>query len=565
MKAAAATLAALALAIPAAIGADATTLGVGYICGAEQTAARHATPTPAIMLAGVGNGASPADTGNAQAQAWYVEGLNLYHAFNHNEARAAFARAAELDPKCTLCEWGVALGLGPTLNYGVTEDETALARSHAERAKALVKPGDARAAALIDALIVRYAKDKPLVRDLDFGKAMDELARRYPADDEIANLAAQALMIPGRGGNPTAVARATELVKGVLARHPDDTAAIHYYIHASEFEGRPGDALPYAEKLASLAPGASHLVHMAAHTLMHVGEYEQVAIVDAQALKVDADTEARLGYAGPLSSQIYYVHNYTFGLAGALMAGDGKLALKYADHADLAFPAGDKTPVAIPAGLTRAETAPDRRVTATSKALVAYGRYEPSKALALKDGPGDKLIVKVYRHYARGEAFASRGDAAGVRAEASAIAALVPEATKAGELSAASIGGIAGDVLAGRAAMLDHQPDKAATFFAKAAANQEKTYPANKNFDPPPWWYPVRRSVAAANLAAGKPDDAAREAKASLVDWPQDALALRVLSQAEAKQGHAEAARQHMAQAKRAWHGDLAKVSLDLT
>jgi hypothetical protein len=563
MKAAAATLAALVLAIPAAIGADATTLGVGYICGAEQRGP-VATAANAVMLAGVGNGSSPADTSNAQAQAWYVEGLNLYHAFNHNEARAAFARAAELDAKCALCEWGVALGLGPTLNYGVTEDQTALALSHAQRAKALAKPGDARSKALIDALMVRYAKDKPLVRDLDFGKAMDELARRYPADDEIANEAAQALMIPGRGGNPTAVARATELVKGVLARHPDDTAAIHYYIHATEFAGRPADALPYAEKLAGLAPGASHLVHMAAHTLMHVGEYEQVAVVDAQALKVDADTEKRLAYPGPLSTQIYYVHNYTFGLAGALMAGDGKLALKYADHADIAFPAGDKTPVAVPAGLTRAETAPDRRVTATSKALVAYGRYEPSKALALKDGPSDKLIVKVYRHYARGEAFAARGDAAGVRAEADAVAALVPEATKAGELGAVSIGGIAADVLAGRAAMLDRQPDKAAAFFAKAAASQEKTYPANKNFDPPPWWYPVRRSLAAANLAAGKPDAAVREAKASLADWPQDALALKVLSQAEAKQGHAEAASQHMAEAKRVWHGDLAKVSLDL-
>jgi tetratricopeptide (TPR) repeat protein len=565
MKAAAATLAALVLAIPAAIGADATALGVGYICGAEQSGGRPIGPTAAVMLTGVGNGSSPADTQNAQAQAWYVEGLNLYHAFNHNEARAAFAKAAELDPKCALCEWGVALGLGPTLNYGVTEEQTALALSHAQRAKTLVKPGDARSQALVDALIVRYAKDKPLVRDLDFGEAMDKLAKRYPADDEIANEAAQALMIPGRGGNPTAVARAIALNKGVLARHPDDTAAIHYYIHATEFEGRPGDALPYAEKLAGLAPGASHLVHMAAHTLMHVGEYEQVAIVDAQALKVDADTEKRLAYPGPLSTQIYYVHNYTFGLAGALMSGDAKLALKYADHADVAFPAGDKTPVAVPAGLTRAETAPDRRVTATSKALVAYGRYHPSKALALKEEPGDRLIVKVYRHYARGEAFASRGDAAGVRAEADAIAALVPEATKAGELGASSIGGIAGDVLAGRAAMLDRQPDKAAAFFAKAAASQEKTYPANKNFDPPPWWYPVRRSLAAANLAAGKPDDAAREAKASLVDWPQDALALKVLSAAEAKQGHAADAARHMAEAKRAWHGDLAKVSLDLT
>src|SRR5471030_1310861 len=132
MKAAAAAIAALALAVPTVVGADATTLGVGYICGAEHRGP-VVTAANAVMLAGVGNGSSPADTANAQAQAWYVEGLNLYHAFNHNEARAAFAKAAELDPHCALCEWGVALGLGPTLNYGVTEDETALALSHAQR------------------------------------------------------------------------------------------------------------------------------------------------------------------------------------------------------------------------------------------------------------------------------------------------------------------------------------------------------------------------------------------------------------------------------------------------
>jgi tetratricopeptide (TPR) repeat protein len=558
--AAALSAVALTLALPGVVGADATQVGVGYICGAEHDTTPRATT--AVMLAGVGNGASPADTANAQAQAWYNEGLNLYHAFNHNEAIAAFAKAASLDPTCALCEWGVALSLGPTLNYGVTPGQTALARIHAEAARKLVKPGDARAQALTEAMLVRYDKDRA-DRDLQYGKAMDEIARRYPADDEIADLTAQALMIPGRGENLANDARALELIKAVLSRRPDDTAAIHYYIHATEFVHRPADALPYAERLASLAPGASHLVHMAAHTLMHVGRYEQVAIIDAQALKVDADTEKRLAYAGPLSAQMYYLHNYTFGLAGALMSGDSKLALKYADHADVAFPADDKTPVALPAGLTRSESPADRRTTATAKALVAYGRYEPSKALTLKDEPGDRLIVKVYRHYARGEAFASRSDAAGVRAEAEAIASLVADAGKAGEAGTVNIGGIAGDVLAGRAALLDRQPDKAAALFAQAAADQERIYPASRNFDPPPWWYPVRRSLAAADLAAGKPDDAIREARASLKDWPDDALALKVIAEAEAKQGQSAAASRDLAQAKKVWRGDLAKVSLD--
>ena len=53
MKAAAsvAALAALLFAVPAAVGADATALGIGYICGAEQTGSGRLTPTPAVMLA----------------------------------------------------------------------------------------------------------------------------------------------------------------------------------------------------------------------------------------------------------------------------------------------------------------------------------------------------------------------------------------------------------------------------------------------------------------------------------------------------------------------------------
>src|SRR5258706_9640535 len=120
----AAALAAVALATPSIVGADATQLGVGFICGAEQRGPVKAVKAAdAVMLPGVGNGVSPADTKSPQAQAWYVEGLNLFHAFNHNEARAAFAKAAALDPTCALCEWGVALGLGATLNYGVTSEQ----------------------------------------------------------------------------------------------------------------------------------------------------------------------------------------------------------------------------------------------------------------------------------------------------------------------------------------------------------------------------------------------------------------------------------------------------------
>src|SRR5262245_29082340 len=107
------TAAVALLAIPTVGAQDLPHLGLGYLCGAEQTALGGPAPSAAVLLPGVGNGLSPADTANPEALKWYNQGLNLYHAFNHNEARAAFAKAAELDPNCALCEWGVALGLGP--------------------------------------------------------------------------------------------------------------------------------------------------------------------------------------------------------------------------------------------------------------------------------------------------------------------------------------------------------------------------------------------------------------------------------------------------------------------
>jgi tetratricopeptide (TPR) repeat protein len=547
---AATAFAAFALMVPTAIAADATNLGLGYICGAEHFQPT-AAPAQAVMLQGVGNETSPADTQNRQAQAWYDEGLNLYHAFDHEEAKVAFAKAASLDPACALCQWGVALSLGPTLNYAITPAQTAEALAAADKAASLVRKDDARAQGLIAALQLRYGRQTPdAQREVLYGHAMDALVERYPDDDQIANLTAHALLTPARHDDFSGVPRAEAILKTVLARRPDDTAAIHYYIHATEFADHAGQALPYAERLATLAPGASHLVHMAAHTLMHVGRYEQVAVIDAEALKVDADVKTELGYRGPLSDQRYYLHNYLFGLGGALMAGDSKLAVKYADHAAKAFPAA---------------AAPDRRTTADARSLVAYGRFAPATALALAEQPDAPRFVRIYRHYARGEAFAIRGDVAGVAREAQAIDGLRLEAAKAIETNNSQVAEIAGAVLNGRAAMLSGHPARAATLFAHAAEVQEKAFPFARNFDPPPWWYPVRRSLAAADLKAGRNTEAAQQARASLADWPNDALALRVLSLAEARLGDAGAARAHRLQARRAWRGDLTRTPVDLT
>ena len=74
-------------------------------------------------------------TANAEAQAYFNQGLRLAYAFNHGEAQRAFRKAQKLDPDCAMCFWGEALVLGPNINMPMQEDAVAPAFAAAEKAR----------------------------------------------------------------------------------------------------------------------------------------------------------------------------------------------------------------------------------------------------------------------------------------------------------------------------------------------------------------------------------------------------------------------------------------------
>ncbi|HET9160184.1 MAG TPA: hypothetical protein VFN88_06190 [Caulobacteraceae bacterium] len=537
-------LAAVALAaivVPTASMSQSESIGVAYLCGAE----RRGPPGPEGLkiLPGMGSGGFAIATKNPEAQVWFDYGIKLYHGFYHEEAKVAFDKAAGLDPACAMCAWGQALAHGSTMNYDADEGEIAKARDFAAKAASLTGSENDKNRGLIAAMQARMvgkAGDNGA-----YARAMNQLAAKYPEDKEIAVLDAHAALLQAARTNGFSTIQATVAeLERVLAKHPNDTAAIHYYIHATEFVGDAPKALPYAENLAKLAPDASHLVHMAAHTLIHVGRYEDVGVLNAAAIATDSRFDGAMGYKRAPGQAFYYGHNYAFGLAGAMLAGDRALTLKYVDHAPLAFTE------AVPA---------DRRAGLTSRTFMALGRYDPERALAVPEGPNDSYLMKALRHYGRGEALASRADAAGVRAELKAIRDLDRKKAPQPHTEMAAL---AAQVLEGRALMLSGDQKKAIGAYEKAARMQDRFF--RDSFDPPPWWYPVRRSVAAAELKAGRFRDAEADARESLKGWPEDPLALRVLSEAERGQGQAAKADADLATARKLWRGELDRVSVDL-
>jgi len=517
------------------------------ICGDEAP-----PPAKTELLTGYGNGGFAITTASPRAQAFFDNGMQLGHAFAHKAATAAFAEAARADLACAMCQWGEAWSLGPTINYPIgPDDQKAAAAKVATAERLITAKTPRRERELIAALKLRYVNGGGMgAGDIAFARAMDALADKYPADDEIATIAADAWMIPAALNYVTSkLDRSVELLERVLRRNPTYTPAIHFYIHATEMRGFPKRAERYANALPALAAGSSHLIHMPSHTFYWVGRYQDAAAVNVRAAALGlADARiAGMTKAGSEWSQPYHGHNVQFGIGGALLSGDAGDALALSG------------PMLVEAGKLPVGGPYLEMVMGTGYA--AQGRFGLlGDVMALPD-PGEKRpYARAYWHYARGEAQARAGHAAGVRAEAAAI--VVPAATAKNDSSkqARQLVLIAQAVLAGRAAMIDRDYAAAAAAFEQAATLEEA--PMLKEYsDPPVWWYPVRRSYAAALLMQGKAGAALVQTDLVLARRPFDPTTLSLRAAAEAKLGRRAAAMRDRAAAKRGWRGD--KAGLD--
>ncbi|MGH7534751.1 MAG: hypothetical protein ACREMG_04130, partial [Gemmatimonadales bacterium] len=226
-------------------------------------------------------------TTSPQAQRYFDQGLRLTYAFNHDEAIRSFTEGAKLDSTCAMCWWGIAYGLGPNINLPM---DTSLARPAWDAVQqALKHAGGATPAerVYIEALAKRYGPEPVADRaplDSAYADAMREVAKKYPADPDAQALYAESIMDlspwhywTDRG---TVARPGTDIVVTALERTirsaPNHPGACHFYIHIVEASTTPARAVPCAQRLAQLMPGAGHLVHMPSHIWMRTGRYDLV-------------------------------------------------------------------------------------------------------------------------------------------------------------------------------------------------------------------------------------------------------------------------------------------------
>ena len=155
----------------------------------------------AKLYSGLGNFHRRITTRSPLAQRYFDQGMRFVWAFNHDEATRSFAKAADLDPTCASCFWGVALTLGPNYNMPMMSS----ARGQVGWAAVLkAKAKAAHAKPVERALIAAVAKRYSGASEIDpsnstpvigaYAAAMRDVAAKYPNDLDVQTMYAEALM-----------------------------------------------------------------------------------------------------------------------------------------------------------------------------------------------------------------------------------------------------------------------------------------------------------------------------------------------------------------------------------
>ena len=525
------------------------------LCGA-------AVPAGTPLFDGLGTHTRKVATTSSDAQKYFDQGLNFYFGFNHGAAIRSFKEAARLDPNCAMAHWGIALANGPHINFPMVPpsaaaeawSELALAQQNVARATPLER-------ALITALAKRYANPQPADRsplNRAYADAMREAWKNFPREADAGVLFAEAMMDthPWDQWTPEGQAQPgtdeiLATLDAVLQLDPNHPFANHLTIHALEASPHPERAVAAADRLRDLQPGLGHNVHMPSHIYIRVGRWDDAIVCNLKA--VAADQRYREQADAPEGFLANYIgHNRHMLAYAAMMTGQRALALEHIR--------------ALAAGITEDFSRDYNEIAEVFSAmplevLTRFGEWD--QILAAPEFPASMPLARAIRRGARGIALAARGEVPAARAEQAAFLAelkLIPskKARRASNTSDAVLN-VLTPMLEGEILVREGKLD-AAFARLRAATKAEDVLRYN---EPPDWLLPVRHSLGASLMAAGRFAEAEQVYRDDLARLPENGWSLFGLARAlRLQKKNADEAADLEARFKKIWaHADLQLTS----
>lgn len=458
-------------------------------------------------------------TSNRDAQIWFDRGLTLCWSFQQDEAKICFEQTLAHDPDCVMGHWGLAFSQGIEYNKsweivppGDLESMLPRIKDAIDKAQEKRQYGSAVENALIEAAAARLPSD---FKSRDFvswntayADAMKVVYVQYGEDLDIAALYAESMMLLSpwkmwdlKTGRPTALSRADN-VKIVLEKalkrdeayeHP---GLLHLYVHLMEMSPSPELAIPAADRLIGLVPAAGHLNHMPSHLDILIGDYRRAIYANTRAIIADKMFSATGGFKG--FYLIYHLHNINTLVYAAMLSGQYKVAIRYAELAEQTMPKEMVQHLGhIVESLYRVKI----------HVFVRFGRWQEIIAMELPEPQSLFPLTTAYTLFAKGVAYSATRD--------------ISNAERHRELYVSALDRVppghlifpnkATDVLAIGTAMLDGELEYRKGNFEAAFKHLRlsiERYDGIGFGEPWGWMQPVRHAYAALKIERGELEEA---------------------------------------------------------
>jgi tetratricopeptide (TPR) repeat protein len=240
-------------------------------CPAQET---HNHPVPEKL----GEVSFPISCAPA-AQGPFNRGVALLHSFAYAAAENAFRHVAELDPKCAMAHWGIAMTYFHQLwEPPIESTKISIAQKEIQQAQQIGTRSE-RERQFISALGLVYqdAATVPYAtRALKYEHAMRGLASENRKDVEAQVFYALALLANASPADKTHARQkqAADLLEPLDRTYPEHPGIPHYLIHAYDNAELAPKGLRAARAYSEVAPSAPHALHMPSHIFTRLGLWE---------------------------------------------------------------------------------------------------------------------------------------------------------------------------------------------------------------------------------------------------------------------------------------------------
>ena len=244
-----------------------------------------------------------------EAQKLFNQGMLYQHSFWYRASQNVFEDVLKADPQCGIAYWGIALSMlwnphVPTPAKNLADGSIMIAKGRS------VGAATQRERDYLEALGVMYADSDKVdhrTRVVAYAKAMEQLAQRYPNDDEAQIHYALALNTSASATDKTYAnqVKGAAILEPISVRQPQHPGVAHYLIHLYDYPSIAEKGLDAARRYAKIAPAAAHAQHMPSHIFTRVGYWDESIASNIQAARAAKDAKDFHDQLHSMDYQVY--------------------------------------------------------------------------------------------------------------------------------------------------------------------------------------------------------------------------------------------------------------------